>query len=66
MTTILESELTGVTEVDRELTAIEKELDLLLNITPINAVDAWVDSERSGFSAPPALQSRPLDFEPDS
>lgn len=65
MTTVTESGLPGVSEVDRELASIERDLDLLLNITPINAADAWEDFERSGFSAVPTLQSRPLGFDPD-
>ncbi len=52
-------------DIDRALTEIEKELDLLLNITPVNAAQAWADFERSGFSTIPALQSRPLEFDPD-
>lgn len=52
-------------DIDHALTEIERELDLLLNITPVNAAQAWDDFERSGFSTVPALQSRPLDFDPD-
>lgn len=51
--------------IDHALTEIEREIDLLLNITPVNAAEAWVDFERGGFSGEPALQSRPLRFEPD-
>lgn len=52
-------------DIDHALTEIERELNLLLNITPVNAAEAWADFERSGFSAVPTLQSRPLDFDPD-
>jgi uncharacterized protein (TIGR02421 family) len=52
-------------EIDRAMTAIEKEIDLLLSITPVNSDEAWLDFERSGFSTVPGLQSRPLGFEPD-
>ena len=52
-------------DIDHALTEIERELNLLLNITPVNAADAWADFERSGFSTVPALQSRPLGFDPD-
>jgi len=55
----------GVVDIDHALTEIERELDLLLNITPVNAAEAWADFERSGFSTVPRLQSRPLDFDPD-
>ncbi|MGH2806622.1 MAG: flavohemoglobin expression-modulating QEGLA motif protein [Actinomycetota bacterium] len=54
-----------VVEIDHALTAIEKELQLLLSITPINAAEAWSDFEKSGFSRPPSLQSRPLPVDPD-
>ena len=55
----------AVVEIDHRLSEIERELDLLLNITPVNTADAWADFERSGFSSVPALQSRPLAFDPD-
>ena len=52
-------------EIDHALTEIEREIDLLLNITPVNAAEAWVDFERGGFASEPTLQSRPIRFEPD-
>jgi uncharacterized protein (TIGR02421 family) len=58
-------ELSYALEIDHALTEIEREIDLLLNITPVNAAEAWVDFERSGFASVPTLQSRPLRFEPD-
>jgi len=51
--------------VDARLTEIERELNLLLNVTPTNGAEAWTDFERSGFESVPTLQSRPLDFGPD-
>ncbi|HJR44169.1 MAG TPA: tyrosine/phenylalanine carboxypeptidase domain-containing protein [Actinomycetota bacterium] len=54
-----------VLEVDHALTSLEKELQLLLNITPVNAAEAWTDFERNGFAQSPMLRSRPLEFEPD-
>lgn len=51
--------------VDARLTTIERQVNLLLNVTPTNAAEAWRDFERSGFDTVPALQSRPLDFDPD-
>jgi uncharacterized protein (TIGR02421 family) len=51
---------------DRALTDIEKEIDLLLSITPVNADEAWKDFEKSGFSNVPSLRSRPLAFDPDN
>lgn len=59
------SELHYTLEIDHALTEIEREIDLLLNITPVNAAEAWVDFERGGFAGVPAVQSRPLKFEPD-
>ena len=61
----MELELSYALEIDHALTEIERELSLLLNITPLNAAQAWVDFERSGFAREPVLQSRPLEFEPD-
>ena len=51
--------------VDARLTEIERELNLMLNVTPTNGAEAWADFERSGFESVPTLQSRPLDFDPD-
>jgi len=51
--------------VDARLTEIERELNLLLNITPTNNAEAWTDFQRSGFDSVPTLQSRPLDFDSD-
>ena len=52
-------------DIDARLTAIERSLDLLLNVTPVNAAEAWADFERSGFETVPSLRLRPLEFEPD-
>src|SRR6187549_504667 len=52
-------------EIDARLTEIERSVDLLLNITPVNAAEAWADFERSDFVAAPTLRLRPLEFEPD-
>jgi uncharacterized protein (TIGR02421 family) len=59
------ADLSHALEIDHALTELEREIDLLLNITPLNAEEAWTDFERGGFANPPALQSRPLGFEPD-
>ena len=61
----LTDELSGALEIDHALTELEREIDLLLNITPVNAAEAWNDFERSGFAKVPTLRSRPLGFEPD-
>jgi uncharacterized protein (TIGR02421 family) len=60
-----ELEPTMAAEVDRALADIEREIDLLLTVTPLNADEAWTDFEKSGFSKVPGLQSRPLGFDPD-
>jgi hypothetical protein len=59
------TDLSHALEIDHALTELELEIELLLNLTPLNAAEAWVDFERGGFSSAPALQSRPLSFEPD-
>ena len=52
-------------DIDARLTEIERGLNLLLNVTPVNAEEAWGDFERSDFGTPPTLQLRALEFEPD-
>ena len=52
-------------DVDARLTEIERSLNLLLNTTPVNAAQAWVDFERRDFETVPILRLRPLEFEPD-
>jgi uncharacterized protein (TIGR02421 family) len=51
--------------IDARLTEIERGLNLLLNVTPVNAAEAWADFERSDFGTAPTLRLRPLEFEPD-
>jgi uncharacterized protein (TIGR02421 family) len=63
--TAYEQEFSRVGEIDRALTEVQRQVDFLLNITPTNSNEAWLDFERSGFSTMPMLQSRPLGFEPD-
>ena len=58
-------QLAPALDVDARLTEIERGLDLLLNLTPVNAAEAWVDFERSDFGTVPTLRLRPLEFEPD-
>jgi len=52
-------------DVDARLTEIERGVNMLLNITPVNAAQAWADFERSDFATVPTLRLRPLEFEPD-
>jgi len=58
-------ELAPALDIDRRLTEIERRVDLLVNVTPLNASDAWTDFERSDFGTAPSLHLRPLDFDPD-
>jgi uncharacterized protein (TIGR02421 family) len=58
-------QLSLVPAIDARLTEIERSLNLLLNVTPVNAAEAWTDFERSDFGAAPTLRLRPLEFEPD-
>jgi len=52
-------------DIDASLTGVERSLNLLLNVTPVNAAEAWADFERSDFGTVPTLRLRPLEFEPD-
>ena len=52
-------------EVDARLAEIERTVDPLLHLTPVNAAEAWTDFERSDFGVAPTLRLRPLDFDPD-
>jgi uncharacterized protein (TIGR02421 family) len=52
-------------DIDASLTEIERSLNLLLNVTPVNAAEAWADFERSDFSTTPTLRLRPLELDPD-
>jgi uncharacterized protein (TIGR02421 family) len=58
-------ELAPALEIDARLTEIEREVNLLLNLTPLNSAEAWADFERSDYSHPPTLRLRPLGFDPD-
>lgn len=58
-------QLASELEVDARLTEIERRVNLLVNITPLNAAEAWADFERSDFGTAPTLRLRPLNFDPD-
>src|SRR5687767_11644164 len=60
-----EADLDTAYEIGRDLTEIERELEFLLNLTPVNTADAWVDFERGGFGTVPSLRSRPLGYDGD-
>ena len=59
------TQLAPALDIDARLTEIERSLNLLLNLTPVNAAEAWEDFERSDFGTVPTLRLRPLEFEPD-
>ena len=61
----METKLAPALEIDASLADIERSLDLLLNVTPVNAAEAWADFERGDFATAPTLRLRPLEFEPD-
>ncbi|HEX7426773.1 MAG TPA: tyrosine/phenylalanine carboxypeptidase domain-containing protein, partial [Mycobacterium sp.] len=58
-------QLAPALDIGARLTEIERGLNLLLNVTPVNAAEAWADFERSDFGTVPTLRLRPLEFEPD-
>ncbi len=57
-------DLAPALEIDARLVEIERDVNVLLNTTPVNAAEAWADFERSDFGTAPTLRLRPLDFEP--
>jgi uncharacterized protein (TIGR02421 family) len=58
-------DLAPALDVDARLTEIERSVNVLLNVTPVNAAEAWADFERSDFATAPTLRLRPLEFDPD-
>ncbi len=65
MTSSPPPDLASALDIDASLTEIERGLNLLLNVTPVNAAEAWADFERTDFGSAPTLRLRPLEFEPD-
>ena len=58
-------DLAPALDVDARLTEIERGVNMLLNITPVNAAQAWADFARSHFATVPTIRLRTLEFEPD-
>jgi uncharacterized protein (TIGR02421 family) len=54
----------AVFDVDRQLAAIGRSFDLLLQATPVNAEDAWHEFSRDKFTKPPVFYYRPLALDP--
>lgn len=50
--------------VDQQLSEISQSFDFLLQVTPVNAEQAWEDFEASGYAKPPTLHYRPLPYHP--
>jgi uncharacterized protein (TIGR02421 family) len=59
------ADLAPALDVDSRLAEIERGVNLLLNMTPVNAAEAWADFEHSDFATVPTLRLRPLDFAPE-
>lgn len=53
-----------VWQVDRQLADISEAFDLLLHVTPVNANDAWLAFEQSGYREPPEFHYRPRQVDP--
>jgi len=51
-------------DIDRQLAAIARSFDLLLQATPVNAENAWHEFRRSRFQKPPVFYYRPLPVDP--
>ena len=58
-------QLAPALDIDASLTEIERSVNLLLNVTPVNATEAWADFQRSDYGTAPTLRLRELEFEPD-
>lgn len=58
-------DLAPALDIDLHLTELERRVSMLVNLTPVNAADAWADFAHSDFTTVPMLRLRPLEFEPD-
>jgi uncharacterized protein (TIGR02421 family) len=54
----------AVWEVDRKLAEVSNAFDLLLQVTPTNADEAWAEFRRRRFETTPHFKSRPLKLDP--
>lgn len=55
----------AVWETDAQLNAINKQFDILLHVTPVNAPAAWAEFRRRGCQGEPEFNYRPRPVEPD-
>jgi uncharacterized protein (TIGR02421 family) len=53
-----------VLETDRQLAAIDRSFDLLLQATPVNAESAWREFRRARFDKTPVFYYRPIPVDP--
>lgn len=53
-----------VTDVDKQLSEIDRQFGFLLQVTPINSATAWQEFQASGFRTEPTFQYRPLSSDP--
>lgn len=53
----------AVWEVDEKLAAIGADYDVLLQVTPVNAGQAYAEFKASGFERTPAFRYRPIPFD---
>lgn len=51
-------------QVDRQLAEISQRYDFLLQVTPINTIQAWKSFRRYGFEKPPVFHYRPSPIDP--
>lgn len=54
----------AVWEVDRQLAKVSSTFDFLLQVTPTNPDEAWVEFRRNRFEKAPHFSSRPLTVDP--
>ena len=59
-----QSMVKAVWDVDRRLAEVSSTFDLLLQITPVNSHEAWIQFRRKRFEHPPEFASRPLKLDP--
>jgi len=51
--------------VDQQLCGVSESFDFLLQVTPVNAIEARKQFQESGYSKLPTLQYRPLPYHPN-
>ncbi len=54
----------AVWQTDHQLADVSASFDLLLQVTPVNAPDAWQTFRRGRFQRPPVFRYRPLPVDP--